>query len=185
MNRRGFLKGLFTAVAIVAIEVKLQSAAPVAPKTTHEWSEANDRYYYGIDTNDPLDVVIYDTYEGHYISPRELMHVWHDGPNPNSFRDSYDDAYEATAVIAMSQAHLLWKHGDQRWVSVDSAVWEMPTKEHDVCLCKPVPVVNLRPHESGWGPVIKDAQERLRINPECRVHGVHFDEDSPYILTAA
>lgn len=112
MNRRGFLKGLLTAVAVVAIEVKLARGTPEITERPMRWEEANERYDYGIDVANPLDVAIYDKHEHRMIDVDQLHARWQTyiDEKDNYLRMAgHADAYEATAIVAMSQGRLLYK----------------------------------------------------------------------------
>lgn len=120
MNRRGFLRGFLTAVAVVAIEVKLAREVklvhdePEPEARTLRWEHANDRYKYGIDPRDPLVVGIYDKVQHQLISADELM--------ARGVDLSSRDAYEAVAIIAMSQGRLLHARGEPRMVMAPAFV---------------------------------------------------------------
>lgn len=106
MNRRGFLKGMMTAVAVVAIEIKMSRGQPALEERSLTWEEANDRYDYGIDKSNPFDVAVYDKGLGKMIDVHELHDRWAD------VNEDLDlQSYEATAIIAMSQGRLFWKQG--------------------------------------------------------------------------
>jgi hypothetical protein len=128
VNRRGFLRGLLTAVAVVAIEVKLAREVklvhdPEPAQYGMRWEHANDRYKYGIDPRDPLLVGIFDKTEKQLISADELMR--------RGIDQSSRDAYEAVAIIAMSQGRLLHKRGEPRMVMAPEFVSTLD-EDHEI-----------------------------------------------------
>ena len=98
-----------TAVAVVAIEVKLSRGEPALQERSLRWSEANDRYDFGIDPKNPLDVAVYDKLDESMVDVSDLMQRWtKEDPTSWGANDEETDAYEATAIIAMSQGSLMF-----------------------------------------------------------------------------
>lgn len=99
ITRRGFLKGLMTSVAAVAISTRLASSTPKLAEP-YRWGIVNEDYSYGINPDDPLDVVIFDEREQSFVEPEEM--------------ELRENALEAVAVVCMSQAALVLKQGGRR-----------------------------------------------------------------------
>lgn len=126
LNRRGFLRGLLVAVAAVAIEVKLHTSKPIVTidKANFVWQSANDRYAYAINTSNPLEVIIQDrgvALDRAYITPDELMRRSIENIDMYSSPEAVA-AYEATAIVAISQGKLLFDRGVTRMAMVPAFV---------------------------------------------------------------
>lgn len=166
-SRRGFLKGLFTAVAVVAIEVKLSQPSPVPTQPRLTWAEANDRYDYGINKLDPLDVVIYDKHREMELTPKELMHTWCKLVSEHD--DVLSEAYEATAIIAMTQGKLLHDIGMDRYVLAPEQAFHS----------------TLDPDDDDELDAAKCTCVKFKSSDvNCPLHGDRLDAGLPYILMA-
>jgi hypothetical protein len=134
LTRRAFFEGLAAAIATVAI------ASRMAPKFLPDnlmggswrWEQANDKYFYGIDTANPWDVTVFEKVyvdaEGDLV--REIIlpsEVWKEIDPAQLARkanESIEDVveyrisadvsleYDAVATIAMSQSVLAIKNQD-------------------------------------------------------------------------
>lgn len=138
VNRRGFLQGLLAAVAAVAIETKMHVASPAlaVPEKRMAFDLSNNRYSYGINLENPLEVEIYDRRYDAHITPADLVARARDELSESAVGNAAwdgDPAFGTLCSISMSQGKLLC-FGDeyQLYANVDELLVELPGDElHD------------------------------------------------------
>ncbi len=138
-TRRGFLQVAMVGIAAAAISWRLSHAPKLLPEAAgYTWEQPNPDYSYGINKEQPWDILILSEKDGEYITPRELRDrgklefvgkpvPWNDHevsapvkmqgepealmePPSNNFDDHIDRAFGAYTAIVISQGYIGWEH---------------------------------------------------------------------------
>lgn len=138
ITRRGFLNTAIVGIAAASISWRLSRGPTyLTREQRYTWEQPNPDYSYGINKEQPWDVIIFDERKKEYITPNELHDrgkveakrspvPWQDGelsapvklqgqpvevlsPPSNDYDDPIDRAFGAYAAVVISQGYIGWE----------------------------------------------------------------------------